>query len=51
MRDKHIFNYRIINDDIEVSKKTISTLVGALYSKELGEKTASSDNKEEKKDN
>ena len=34
-REKHIFNYRIINDDIEVAKKTLSTLVSALYSKEL----------------
>lgn len=43
MRDKHIFNYRIINDDIEVSKSTLKTLVGALYSKELELKTGSLD--------
>jgi len=35
LEEKHIFNYRLINDDIEVSKKTIATLIQALYSKEL----------------
>ena len=33
--DKFIFNYRIVNQDLDLSKKTIEILIATLYSKEL----------------
>ena len=38
--DKNIFNYRVINGDLEISKQTIGFLVAALYSSELTGKAA-----------
>lgn len=35
MANKHIFNYRIINEELETSQKTVINLIDALYSKEL----------------
>lgn len=32
---KETFKYRIVNDDIEVSKTTINRLINALYQREL----------------
>ena len=35
LKNKHIFHYKIINDDLEMTKKTMLTLVSSLYGNEL----------------